>query len=178
MEAYKEKDIIKGCLQGEKACQKKLFDLYAAKMLGVCVRYCKSVTEAEDVLQEGFIKVFTHIRSYHEKGSLEGWIRRIMINTAINHLRKNKKFMYHEEIGSMQDLIEDEEQRVDDYNLEVILQCIQKLPEGYRTVFNLYEVEGYSHKEIARMLSVSVNTSKSQLLKAKRQLKNLLQNKK
>jgi RNA polymerase sigma factor (sigma-70 family) len=163
-----EKDIVKGCKEGKKEWQKTLFERYAPKMLAICARYCQSTEEAEDVLQDGFIKVFKNLKDFKFKGSLEGWIRRIMINTALNHLKMNNKHMHNEDIDEIEEQYLPELVVNDNEQLEEILKIVQSLPDGYRTVFNLFEIEEYSHKEIARMLNISVNTSKSQLLKARR----------
>lgn len=169
-----EKDIVKGCKEGKKEWQKKLFERYAPKMLAICARYCPSIEEAEDVLQEGFIKVFRNLNDFKFQGSLEGWIRRIMINTALNYLKLNTKHMRNEDIDELEEQYQPEFTVSDKDQLEEIMKALQSLPDGYRTVFNLFEIEGYNHKEIARMLNVSVNTSKSQLLKARRILRKKL----
>jgi RNA polymerase sigma-70 factor (ECF subfamily) len=135
------------------------------------MRYSSSIEEAEDILQDGFIKVFLNLKNFRLDGSLEGWIRRIMVNTALNHYRAKQKYAYHSDIDEIGESVPDI--RVDDYNklnAKVLMDMIEDLPVGYKTVFNLFEIEGYSHKEIADMLDVSVNTSKSQLLKARRTL--------
>lgn len=161
-----EQNIVKQCLQGDKAAQEQLYDTYANKMFAVCLRYSTNRQDAEDVLQEGFVKVFKNLIRFQFKGSFEGWIRRIMVNSAIEHYRKNAKWMYTEDaqevkietkdIGVLQTL------KVND-----LLALVQKLPTGYRTVFNLYVIEGYTHQEIADMLQVTESTSKTQLFKAR-----------
>ena len=136
-------------------------------MLGLCLRYTKSMQEAEDVLQDGFIKVLRHIGSYKAEGSLEGWIRKIMVNTALNQYRSNLRFKYHEDIAESQVSSSGSDDLYSQFALDDLLKVIQTLPDGYRMVFNLFEIEGYSHKEIADMLHVSESTSKTQLLKAR-----------
>ena len=168
-----EQNIVKRCLQGDKTAQEQLYNAYANKMFAVCLRYANSRPDAEDVLQNGFIKVFKNLKRFQFKGSFEGWIRRIMVNSSIEHYRKNVKWMYTEdaqevkiatkEIGVLQTL------RADD-----ILALVQKLPTGYRTVFNLFVIEGYAHQEIAKMLQVSESTSKTQLFKARAALQVML----
>lgn len=146
--------------------QQELYDRFASKMYGVCLRYAGNVEEAEDILQDGFIKVFNKINSYRGEGSFEGWIRRIFVNTAIEHFRKKTY---------LQPITETEENTVEGKYLSVldslaekdIVQLIQQLSPGYRTVFNMYVVEGYTHKQIAEMLGISEGTSKSQLSRAK-----------
>lgn len=143
-------------------------------MLGVCMRYASNRDEAEDIVQEGFIKVFQRITSFRREGSFEGWIKRIMINQALNHYRKNRKQPYHsviEEIDETEILNLEEPEPLDPIPADTLLNMIQKLPEGYRMVFNLYVFEEYSHKEIAESLNVSESTSKTQLLKARRLLR-------
>lgn len=165
-----EKAIVEGCIEGNREAQKVLYDHFAAKMLALCFRYCDSVEEAEDVLQDAFIRIFTHIRSYRGKGSLEGWIRRIMINTALNHLKSISGHRFSEDIDELSENMQPSVRPAGDMEVKDLIEKIRELPPGYRTVFNLYEVEGFSHKEIADMLRISVNTSKSQLMKAKRML--------
>lgn len=147
-----------------------LFNRYAPKMLAVCARYFKSTEEAEDALQDGFVKVFTKLQDFQGAGSLEGWIRRIMVNTSLNLIRSNTKHYYHSDIDEIIETVEDEMQSFDSLNTEQMLKLVQSMPDGYRTIFNLYEIEGYHHQEIAESLGISVNTSKSQLLKARRYL--------
>ncbi len=169
-----EIDLINGCKKGDKKAQKTLYDKYAAKMLGVCIRYFRDIEEAEDALQEGFIKIFNNIDKFRNEGSFEGWIRRIIVNTSLNCYKSNLKHYYGTDYEEIEEFIEDEKLKFDNLSVEFLLKVIQDLPEGYRLVFNLYEIEGYSHKEIAEMLGVSVNTSKSQLMKAKRSLQKVL----
>lgn len=169
-----EVDLINGCKRGDKKAQKTLYDKYAAKMLGVCIRYFRNIDEAEDALQEGFIKIFNNIDKFRNEGSFEGWIRRIIVNTALNYYKSNLKHYFSTDYSEIEEMIEDDKLKFDNLSMEFLLKIIQDLPEGYRLVFNLYEIEGYSHKEIAEMLGVSVNTSKSQLMKAKRSLQKVL----
>ena len=145
-------------------------------MLAVCRRYTNSLEDAEDVLQDGFIKVFNNLDKYRRDGSLEGWVRRIMVNTALNQYRSNLKTLYQLDIDELQHVIEDARpSNFDKLNANVLLKMIESLPDGYKLVFNLYEIEGYAHKEIAEMLSICINTSKSQLLKARRVLQKKLE---
>lgn len=177
--------ILEGCIAGKRSAQSKLYKMCASTMMGVCMRYTSNRDEAEDVVQEGFIKVFQRISTFRREGSFEGWIKRIMINQALNHYRKNRKQPYHsiiEEIDETQILDMEEPEPLDPVPADLLLNMIQKLPEGYRMVFSLYVFEDYSHKEIADVLQVSESTSKTQLLKARRLLRKkimeLKQNKK
>ncbi len=168
--------IIKGCVDGKRDCQKMLYDKFSSKMFYVCLRYSKSREDAEDVLQEGFIKIFKNIAIFKLEGSFEGWIRRIMVNCAIDQIRKQKEAKIFNDIDTI--AINHESDFVADSRLKEkeLLALIKALPIGYQTVFNLYVIEGYSHKEIAEMLNISEGTSKSQLSKAKEQLRYQLQN--
>lgn len=170
-----ENKLIQKCREGNQKYMKLLYDKYSAKMFGVCLRYFSSVEQAQDALQDGFIKVFTKLKTYEGKGSFEGWIRRIMVTTSLNIIRKDYKHYFHEDISEFDEKISDNVFNYDHLHVEELLKLVQKLPHGYRTVFNLYEIEGYSHKEIAEMLEVSENTSKSQLLKARHHLRKQLE---
>jgi len=171
--------IIVGCLEGKRKAYSLLFKNYAPVMLGVCMRYCKNRIDAEDVMQDGFIKVFTQIHKFRREGSFEGWIKRIMINAAIDNYQSNLKYSFHEDVGdSLRSAIIDEHPDEDDdipeelnISREKLMGMIQELPDGYRMVFNLYAIENYNHKEIASLLGISENTSKTQLLKARKALR-------
>lgn len=176
-----EIDIIKGCLKNDRACQKLLYEQFYGKMLGVCLRYSKNSDDAKDTLHEGFIKVFGSLKNFNSKGSFEGWVRRIMVNTAIDHLRKNKhdylivSTVYANEKATNTAEEINEEDILLHIDKEDILKAVQELTPAYRTVFNLYVVEEYTHKEIADLLDISEGTSKSNLSKAKFNLrKNLM----
>lgn len=170
-----ENHIIKGCVDRNRDCQRKLYDSLAGKMLFVCFRYCKNRDDAEDVLQEGFIKVFKHIHTFKFEGSFEGWVRRIMVNTAINFITIQKQKHLFDDIENISVHPESEStDAIGQINEKDLLKILNLLPDGYRTVFNLYAIEGYSHKEIAEMLKITEGTSKSQLSKAKAYLKDLL----
>jgi RNA polymerase sigma-70 factor (ECF subfamily) len=171
--------ILKGCMEGKREAQKLLYQAYASTMMAVCLRYVQHRDEAEDIVQEGFLKVFQSIRSFRNEGSLEGWIKRIMINHSLNHYKKSRRTPFLEDIDSIN---EREIVSVDEpvaFNSPVsherLLLLIQSLPPGYRIVFNLYAFEEYSHKEIAKELNISENTSKTQLLKARRMLRNKIE---
>jgi len=171
--------IIEGCKNGKRHAFNMLYKKYAPLLLGVCLRYSSSKPEAEDVLQEGFIKVFKNIGSYEGRGSFEGWLKRIMVNTAINHYKSLKKHLHHEEIDNDKGISDEtDEGYVDaysDFSPEQLMRMINSLPDGYRMVFNLYVFEGMSHKEIAEILDFQVSTSKSQLSKARRLLRTRIQ---
>jgi len=139
-------------------------------MMGVCMRYTNNRAEAEDILQTGFVRVFTRMSSYRSEGSFEGWIRRIMVNTAIESFRRNKRMVHAEDI---QELEEEHVMaaEIDELAYEDLISIIQQLPAGYKIVFNMYAIEGYSHKEIAEEMGISESTSKSQLLRAREWLK-------
>ena len=166
------KEIIEGCQKGKPASQKVLYDTFAPKMYGVCLQYCKDHTEAEDCLQEGFIKVFNNIKKYRFEGSFEGWMRRIMVNTTIESFRKKKPESSFEDMTliKIEDDIVDEE--ANEITEEEILEIIKELPPKYRMVFNLYVLEGLSHKEISEILDISEGTSKSNLSRARNWVKN------
>ncbi len=167
-------EIIKGCIDGDKKFQRLLYEKYASVMLGVCIRYFRDIEEAEDALQEGFIKVYTNIDKFRFEGSFEGWIRRIMINTALNYYRSNLKHYFHSDVEDREDKIDFDKDFNQDFYVEDLLKIVRDLPPGYQMIFNLFEIEGYSHKEIAEQLNISKNTSKSQLLKARKLLQKKL----
>lgn len=169
-----EEQIIKACKRGSPKAQEWIYERYAPKMFGVCRRYVKSMEDAEDVLVEGFYKVLTKIEQYGGNGSFEGWIRRIMVNESLMFLRKNNPLKNAVELEHI-DIEENTTSIVEELKAQDILKLLNELPTGYRTVFNLYVVEGYKHREIAEQLGISINTSKSQLILAKRRLKELLE---
>jgi RNA polymerase sigma factor (sigma-70 family) len=169
-----DSELIKGCLEGNKEIQKLFYQRFAPTMLGVCCRYFSSREEAEDALQEGFIKVFINLDSFRSEGSLEGWIRRIIVNTSLNMIRNQMKYQFNTDIEEAEHLVKDDTDIVGDISRDEMLRLLHDLPPGYRVVFNLYEIEGYSHKEIADQLHISVSTSKTQLLKARKWLQKRL----
>ena len=169
----REEELIKGCLRRERSAQQQLFDLYSSKMYGLCYRYVKHAMEAEDILVTAFTKIFERIEQFKGEGSFEGWIRRIMVNEALTYLRKSRT-MYLETDLEKADREPDYEQLGDHLEAEDLLKMIQELPAGYRLVFNMYAIDGYSHKEIAEQLGISENTSKSQLSRARVYLQKML----
>jgi len=178
-----ENELIAGCIRHDKACQEALYKRFYGKMMGVCLRYAKDRDEASDMLQEGFIKVFTSLRNFSFKGSFEGWVRRIVVNTAVDHLRRNKHgYMIVSTVYAREGDVPDPAEEMEEDNLlnnlseEEILNAISQLSPAYRTVFNLYVMENFPHKEIADQLGISEGTSKSNLAKARFQLKKNLFN--
>lgn len=168
-----EEELIQGCLNLDPKAQKQLYEKYSAKMFGVCLRYVKDYSEAEDVLVTAFMKVFDRLVQYKGHGSFEGWIRRVTINEALTFLRKNRYMYLEVEIEKVD--IEPKFQKLEnELEVEDLLNMVKRLPEGYRTVFNLYAIEGYTHKEIAKKLEINVNTSKSQLSRARKLLQKYL----
>lgn len=153
--------------------QKALYDQYAGRMLTVCMRYSKSREDAEDILQEAFVKVFNKIESFRKESSLGYWIKRIVINTALNYHRKSVYLYPHFDIDDMHQL-GDDEVLVSDYNYRDLLKLLQTLPQGCQVIFNLYAIEGYKHKEIAELLNISEGTSKSQYARAKSLIKDMI----
>lgn len=171
--------IIEGCIACKRNSQNLLYKKYGSTMFGVCLRYAQTKVEAEDILQEGFLKVFENIASFRGEGSFEGWIKRIMINHALNHRRKSTRNPYLVNIEEINEIdIQqdgDEEREFHTVPTETMMGIIAAMPEGYKTVFNLFVFEDFSHKEIAEMLGISENTSKTQLLKSRRYLRNKLE---
>lgn len=161
------KATVERCQKGDRGAQKSLYEKLASKMLGVCIRYARDQSEAEDFLQEGFIKVFKNIHNLRNPLQVEGWIEKIMVNTALEHIRKKKTVNgYEVDLEDNVD-VEEEEKVTDELSREELLSIIQELPDGFRAVFNMYAIEGFSHKEIAEKLSITEGTSKSQYARAK-----------
>ncbi|MFN4313011.1 MAG: RNA polymerase sigma factor [Chitinophagaceae bacterium] len=173
-----EDALLKGCVNNDPAAQRELYNKYSAKMLAVCYRYAHNREDAEDMLQEGFIKVFLQIHSFENRGAFEGWIRRIIVHTCINILKKNKKFNESVDIIHASSIQVREESVSSIVQAKQVVECIRLLPIGYRTVLNLYAVEGYSHREIAGMLEIEESTSRSQYTRAKAMLEDILVRKK
>lgn len=162
-----ESDLIKGCVAGDRRMQEELYKRFSPKMYAVCLRYANNPDDAQDLLQEGFIKVYRNLHRFRAEGSFEGWVRRVFVNTSIEHFRKKST--------QLSSVSEKEENTIEDVDITAldslaeqdIINIVQELSPGYRTVFNLYVVEGYSHKEIGELLGISEGTSKSQLARAK-----------
>ncbi len=168
-----EQELINGCRRGNHHAQQRLFDLYSSRMYGVCLRYVKNTMQAEDVLVMAFTKVFDRISQFKGDGSFEGWIRRITVNEALTALRRTRMMMVETDLERA-DFEPDYDRLSDHLEEEDLLKMIEQLPPGYRVVFNLYAIDGYSHKEIAEQLGISENTSKSQLSRARVYLQKLL----
>lgn len=171
-----DSDIIEGCILGNPRMQKMLYDKYSPKMYSVCLRYAANEEDAKDILQDGFIKVFTNISKFKSLGSFEGWIRRIIVNTAIEQFRKKNK-LYSLSDATTEDKIESDDAPIfNQLETKELLNLIKSLPSGYRSVFNLYAIEGYTHKEIAALMDISEGTSKSQYSRAKALLQDKIKN--
>lgn len=169
-----EEILVKKCIEGDNRAQKKLFDLFAPKLFGVCLRYMKDHDLAQDTLQDGFVKIFTKLSDYNGKGSFEGWMRRIVVNTCLDQLRKDQKLKMNTSIDDVSFLVKDNHWIEEELTAKDLLKLVESLPDGYRVVFNMFAIEGYSHKEIAERLNVSENTSKSQFSRAKSHLRKKL----
>lgn len=159
--------LVRDCLKGKPQAQKELYELFAETMLGVCYRYTRSMRDAEDVLQEGFVKVFHHLNQYKQQGELGAWVRRIMVNTALNFLKRHRK--YQEEMFFTEEYLhpvvaDDAQMRL---QAKELADMIRQLPQGYQVIFNLHAVEGFSHVEIGEMLGISDGTSRSQYARAR-----------
>ena len=173
-----EEAILKGCLENNAGAQKELYNRYSPKMLSVCYRFAHNREDAEDMLQEGFIKIFSQMHTFGNRGAFEGWIRRIIVHTCINILKKNKKFNESVDIIHATGAMVREESVPSIVQAKQIVECIRMLPIGYRTVLNLYALEGYSHREIGVMLDIEESTSRSQYTRAKAMLEDILIRKK
>ncbi|RYY53415.1 MAG: RNA polymerase sigma factor [Chitinophagaceae bacterium] len=169
-----EEALLQGCLKNDASAQRELYQRFSPKMLAVCYRYAHNREDAEDMLQEGFIKVFLQIHTFENRGAFEGWVRRIMVHTCINILKKNKKFNESVDIIHATGLQVREESIPAIVQAKQVVECIRLLPIGYRTVLNLYAIEGYSHREISKMLDIEESTSRSQYTRAKTMLEDIL----
>ena len=167
-----DKQLLAKCLEKNRKAQNELYMKYAPKLFGTCLRYAKNNTDAEDILQEGFIKIFKYLKDFRNEGHFEGWMRKIMVTTALNFYKR--KSLLNKEVDP--DFVNAPSMSVPDVisllSSEELLSMIQELPDGYRMVFNLNTIEGYSHKEIGKIMNISVNTSKSQLSRARNSLQN------
>ncbi len=170
-----ETELIQRCLNNEVLAQNELYRRFAGKMMGVCMRYAKNRDDAKDILQDAFVRVFLNLKSFKAEGSFEGWIKRIMVNTAIKHYHKNLKFSNNTDIEAAYDVGFDSN-IVGKMGHDELMAKVQTMPDGYRTIFNLYVVEGYQHNEIGEMLGISEGTSKSQLARSRNFLMKLIQN--
>lgn len=170
-----EKNIVKGCKRGDEQAQFQFYRLFSKLVYSICMRYAKDVPEAEDIMQEAFINLYRDLYQFKASGALGGWVRRVTVNTALRHVRKKRMVFSDVEISTLTNSIVTDDEIMGTLRAKEIMRMIQLLPDGYRMVFNLYVIEGYSHKEIAAQLGIAINTSKSQLSRAKKQLKGLLE---
>jgi RNA polymerase sigma-70 factor (ECF subfamily) len=168
-----EASLISGCLAGDRKQQKALYDLYSPKLYAVCLRYAKNEMDAEDILQDGFVKLFNNLHKYAGEGSFEGWVRRIFVNTAIEHLRR-RKIETTDCDKAENKCIDRTGNGLDNLYKMDLVRSIKSLSTGYQTVFNLYAVQGFSHQEIANQLGISESTSKSQFSRAKAMLRTMI----
>jgi len=169
---YSDAELIEGCRQNDRKCQEKLYKKYSGLMLGICLRYLKNRAEAEDVMMEGFMKIFKQISTYTATGSFEGWMKRIMVYTSIEHFRKINRMPF-DEFDARDHAFDDH--IIDHISAREIIQLMNEMPEGYRVILNLHAIEGYTHKEISEAMGISEGTSKSQLNRSKIFLKKLIE---
>ncbi len=170
-----DKKFLKRLRRGDPLAQKKLYDTYSPRLYGLALRYAGSPEEAQDILQEAFIKIFKYIKTYEERGSFEGWMKKIVINAAIANFHKQEKHRFQNDVTEINETnIENYSFNDPEFTMDELMAAIQSLPQGYRTVFNLYAIEGYKHKEIAQMLGIDVSTSKSQYHRARKLLQKKL----
>lgn len=171
-----QKKLIEECKKGNNQALKELYETYAPRMLGVCYRYAGNRELAEDMLHDGFMTVFAKIGSFRSEGSFDGWIRRVFVNTSLEHIRKNKKMREHQEITDRTVILEDSPSALEDMSAESIMSVVERLPDGFRVIFNMYAIDGYSHAEIAKELNINESTSRSQYSRARAILMQELQN--
>ena len=168
MEDY---ELVRQCIKGNSRAQKALFDKYAPKMFSVCMRYMKKTEESEDALQDSFVKIFSKLSDFKYEGVLEGWIRRIVVNSCLDQIRKNSKFLNDVQAEEVEYKLEQNSFIAENLMAEDLMKLIQRMPDGYRIVFNMFAIEGYSHQEIAAQLGVTESTSKSQYVRARAYLR-------
>ncbi|MDH6304142.1 RNA polymerase sigma factor (sigma-70 family) [Parabacteroides sp. PF5-5] len=165
-----EQQLIEGCRKGNRLAQKELYDTYSRKMMGVCLRYINDRETARDILQDGFVKIFTSIDSYTGSGSFEGWMRKIFVNCALEYLRKSDVMKEAVDLDNTAELYAPESSALSTMSANELMELIQALPTGFRTVFNLFAIEGFSHKEIGELMNITESTSRSQYTRAKQLL--------
>lgn len=165
-----EQQLIESCRKGNRRAQKELYETYSRKMMGVCLRYVSDRETARDLLQDGFVKVFTSLDSYSGLGSFEGWMRKVFVNNALEYLRKSDVLREATDLDNTAELVQPSSSIISDMSAAELMQLVQGLPAGFRTVFNLFAIEGYSHKEISEMLEITESTSRSQFTRAKQLL--------
>jgi RNA polymerase sigma-70 factor (ECF subfamily) len=171
-----EQELIQDCIAARPKAQKALFDIYAPKLYVVCLRYMKDQMRAQDVLQDAFVKIFGHIGNYKSEGAFEGWLKKIAVNTCLDQLRKDKKLLTDVSLDDVSHKLAHQDYSVEKLMADDLLKLVQALPDGYRTVFNLFAIEGYSHQEISVQLGISESTSKTQYLRARAYLKDRIEN--
>ena len=175
MQQFSDQELVSGILRGSPAHQLALYKQYSVPMFRVLLRFARDKSEAEDMLQDGFVRVFRDIAQYRGDGALGGWIRRIMVNTALSHLRKQKDFVKDvPDFAPYEAKFHTDEDFASQLDAQTLMGYLQKLPPGYRAVFNMYAIDGYSHEEIAEQLNITVGTSKSQLFKAREYIKKII----
>lgn len=165
-----EQQLINGCRKGDRQAQKALYDTYARKMMGVCLRYVDDRETARDLLQDGFVRVFTSLDTYAGNGSFEGWMRKIFVNGALEYLRRNDVLREADDLEGTAYLVGEDSSVLSELAASDLMRMVQELPDGFRTVFNLFAIEGYSHKEIGELLGITESTSRSQYTRAKQVL--------
>ncbi len=165
---------IKGCLKGDRTAQENFYRYFAPRMMGVCLRYARSKSQAEDLLQEAFVKIFERLPQYKHSGSVHGWVHRLVVTTAIDHYRSQVRLRHEVELEEASEISADNCDMLDMFSTQEILALINKLPDGYRLVLNLFAIEGFSHKEISEQLGIEEKTSSSQLHKARKMLLKLM----
>lgn len=168
-----ENKLIRKCLEGEREAQTEFYNRFAPRMFALCYRYANNYHTAQDILQEGFVKVFTHLDMFEGRGSLEGWIRKIMVNTALEVLRRKTPTDHFQEISEVKE-IRVEEDLIERLETQVLMDMIQQIPDGYREVLNLFIVEGYSHQEISQMMGITESNSKIRLMRARTMLQEMI----
>lgn len=170
-----EAKILKGCKKGDKAAQRQFYDMFKKLVFSVVMRYAKDVPEAEDIMQDAFVKLYRDLYQYQPTSALGAWVRKVSVNTALMHVRKKRMLFSDVELHNLAEHRQTKDDVFSTIGAKEIMKMVQRLPDGYRIVFNLYVVEGFSHKEIAEQLNISVNTSKSQLSRAKKMLRTVLE---
>jgi RNA polymerase sigma factor (sigma-70 family) len=173
---FDEKELVRGCKQRNRLAQKQLYDVFGGKLFAICLRYTKNREDAEDVLQDAFIKIYENIDSFRSESPLEYWLRTVTVNTALNHLRQQKNWKMMEDIEYHVNGIEGQDLILANFQMQQLIEMIQELPLGCQTIFNLYAIEGYQHNEIAEKLGISEGTSKSQYSRARSLLQEKLNN--
>ena len=171
-----ETQLIEGCINCDRRAQKALYDKFSRRMMAVCLRYVKDTEDARDLLQEGFIKLYTNINKYSGEGSFDGWVRKIFVNSALERLRHNDILKNADDIDDVNYTDMPDDESASEISSDEIMKYVRSLPDGFRTVFNLFAIEGYSHKEIGDKLNISESTSRSQYMRARKILQKMILN--